>query len=156
MGGLQAEGLRSLKAPEVSARCPIGEEHRRFVKAHPSQQSAVHLADLCLYHWSPRARRNGILRSGFVPGSNSLAREWKPPYICFSDNADLAWYLSGRIHPEIKDWDLWMVYPSQGIDRWELIFDTYPESGRHYIKEYRVYERIYKRHVQYIGSRSQP
>lgn len=110
------------------------------------------LADLCLYHWAPRERRKQILKMGLVPGSRSVSGDWKPPYVCFSDDPLLAWTLSGKIHPEIEKWDLWMVFGTTP-SHWELILDTYVNTGRHYIKEYRVYERIKKRNVIYIASR---
>lgn len=84
----------------------------------------------------------------------SVAREWKPPYVCFSDDPHLAWTLSGKVHPEIEQWDLWMVC-HYSVDRWEIIFDTYYDTGRHYIKEYRVYDRIPKRNVLWIAERAQ-
>ena len=119
-----------------------------------ADHAAHGLADLCLYHWSPRSRRGQIQRRGLVPGSHSVAREWRPPYICFSDDALLAWNLSGRIHTEIAEWDLWMCF-YQDVDRWEIILDTYIEWPlRHYVKEYRVYHRIFKRHVHWIASRT--
>lgn len=108
---------------------------------------------LCLYHWSPSSRRKSIERSGLVPGSFSLGREWRPPHICYSANPHLAFDLSVRIHPEIKEWDLWMVY-AWDADRFEAIPEMYRNSDKHYIKEYRVYHRIYKRNVHYVGSRT--
>lgn len=134
-------------------QCPIGEEHRRLQKAHAGERALELLSDLNLYHWSPTSRRGQIQRLGLVPGKPSLQGDWRPPYVCFADDARLAWALSGAIHPEVPEWDLWQVYP-QDADRWEAIFDTYISSGRHYIKEYRVYHRIFKRHVHYIGSRT--
>lgn len=133
-------------------KCPLGEEHRRLVKATAAGRALEHVSDLCLYHWSPTSRRKGIERRGFVPRSISLQGDWRPPYTCFSDDPILAWSLSGRIHTEISEWDLWMVYPND-VKQWEIIFDTYYSTGRHYIKEYRVYHRVFKRHVHYVASR---
>lgn len=123
-----------------------------MAKAGPSERAFGHVADLLLYHWSPRSRRQSIERSGFVPGSRSLQGDWRPPYVCFSDDPVLAWALSGAIHPEIEQWDLWAVHPDD-VGQWEIIFDTYVSSGRHYIKEYRVYHRVFKRHLNYVASR---
>ena len=140
-----------MKAAKTSKPvCPIAEEHRQRYKWGPSRPG---LADLCFYHWSPSARRKGILRSGFLPGSRSLQGDWRPPFTCFADDALLAWNLSGRLHPEVVEWDLWMCYP-EDVERWEAIFDTYYDTGRHFIKEYRVYHRIFKRHVHYVASRT--
>lgn len=47
-----------------------------------------------------------------------------------------------------------MVHPS-AIEGWEMIFEYYRDSSRQYVKEYRVYHRIYKRDVHYIASRDQ-
>lgn len=105
------------------------------------------------YHWSPVQRRNGILRHGLMPGSHSVDRLWKPPYVCLSDEPRLAWILSGALHPEVEAWDLWMVY-CDDIGHAEAIFEMYRDGSGHYVKEWRVYHRIYKRHVQYLASRT--
>jgi len=113
----------------------------------------VYTEPLCLYHWSPTSRRKAIERSGLVPGSWSIDRDWKPPHICYSANPHLAFDLSVRIHPEIESWDLWMVF-AEDAKSFEAILELYTFSDKHYIKEYRVYSRIYKRHVHYIGTRT--
>lgn len=107
-----------------------------------------------LFHWSPTDRRSGILRRGLCPGSLSLAREWRPPYVALADEPWIAWLLSGRIHPEIPDWDLWMVYAADLIG-WEVIFDTFRDTGRPYVKERRVYHRVPKSAVHWIGTRNE-
>lgn len=109
--------------------------------------------DLCFYHWSPTERRKRIQRHGFLPGSLSLDGDWRPPHTCFSDEPQLAWILSGKIHPEIHEWDLWMVF-AHDLEHYEQILDTFIDSGRHYVKEYRVYHRIPKRHIHYIATRT--
>lgn len=108
------------------------------------------LSDLVLYHWSPTSRRRSIVRSGLLPGSFSIERDWRPPYICFADDALLAKALV-RHRVSVDSWDLWAVRP-QDLQGWELIFDTYPSSGRHFIKEYRVYHRVFKRHVHFVAT----
>ena len=102
-----------------------------------------------LYHWSPTPRRTSIRRRGMVPSSRSVDGLWKPPYICFADSPALAWALSGRIHPEIPEWDLWMTWSSVPNGYEVLPFD----DGQP--KEYRVYHRIYKRNLWYVGTRMQ-
>lgn len=106
-----------------------------------------------LYHWSPTTRRKQIIHYGIRVGMWSPDRLWKPPCSCWADNAELAWILSGQIHPEIKEWDLWMTYSNvpKGI---ELRIDYSPGKQGHYVKEYRIYERIYKRDLWYVGSRN--
>lgn len=89
-----------------------------------------------------------------MPHSPSLQGEWRPPHICFSDEPLLAWFLSGKIHPEIQAWDLWMVF-GDDVEKFEMIFDHYTDTGREYVKEYRVYERIPKSNIHWIGSRMQ-
>lgn len=106
---------------------------------------------MILYHWSPTSRRKAILRRGFVPGSWSTDRLWKPPYVCFSDSPSLAWALSGgtgrgALH---ESWDLWMVHSDRLEGYEELPFDDEPDR----IKEYRVYHRIYKRDLWYVATR---
>jgi hypothetical protein len=91
-----------------------------------------------------------------MPGKLSLQGDWKPPYVCFADDPYLAWRLSGRMWPEIKSWDLWMCHvPSQTSFRFfEIITDTYRDSGETFVKEYRIYVRVYKRDLTYLATRS--
>lgn len=118
---------------------------------------AVPELDLILYHWSPAKNRKNITLRGLVPGCKTLQGDWKPPYVCFSDDPWLAWVLSGNMWPDIKEWDLWMLhFPTQtSVDHYEIITDTYRDSGRHYVKEYRIYSRVFKRDLIYLGSRTQ-
>jgi hypothetical protein len=104
-----------------------------------------------LFHWSPTARRNQINRRGLVPGSRSVDGLWKPPFVCFADSPSLAWALSGQTSrgQAIKSWDLWQMWSDVPTGLEELLFDDDP--GR--IKEYRVYERIYKRDLWYVATR---
>lgn len=117
---------------------------------------AVPPLELVLYHWSPSSNRSGINRYGLTPGRKTLQGDWRPPYVAFSDEPRLAWFLSGRMWPDIEEWDLWMVYHEfqTSYEGYEIITDTYPDSGRHFIKEYRIYTRIFKRDVSYVASRS--
>lgn len=100
-----------------------------------------------MYHWSSTSRRNGITRRGLVPGSRSVDGLWKPPYVCFSDSPSLAWSLA-KHRTGIEQWDLWMTWSNvpRGIE--ELSFD----GGR--LREIRVYERIFKRDLWYVATRS--
>lgn len=101
------------------------------------------------------ANRPSIQRVGLDINKRSLQGDWRPPYVCFSDEPNLAWILSGKMYPEIKMWDLWMCYfdSQTSFDHYEIILDTFPNTGRHYIKEYRIYTRVYKRDLIYVGSR---
>lgn len=113
--------------------------------------------DLVIYHWSPSSNRRSIEKVGLCPGKKTLQGEWRPPYVCFSDDPYLAWVLSGKMYPEIKEWDLWMCHvPSQtSFDHYEIITDTFVDTGRHYVKEYRIYTRVYKRDLTYLATRRQ-
>lgn len=105
-----------------------------------------------LFHWSPTTNRQRIQHDGFKPSSWSIDREWRPPYICFADDPWMAWRLSGDVHPEIASWDLWQTW-SNVPSGMEAIYDTRRDNGEPYVKEWRVYERIYKRSVWYVASR---
>lgn len=111
--------------------------------------------DLILYHWSPTRNRANINRFGLRPNSRSLLGDWNPPYVCLCDDPVLGWQLSGAYWPEIKSWDLWAcnVNVQTSFDHYELITDTYPNTGRNFVKEYRVYTRVYKRDLVYLATR---
>lgn len=113
--------------------------------------------ELVLYHWSPTTNRKSIEKKGLVPGKKSLQKGWRPPYVAFADDPNLAWSLSGRMWPEIPSWDLWLVYHEhqESYEHWEIITDTYVSSGRPFVKEYRIYTRIFKRDVLYVATRTQ-
>ncbi len=113
--------------------------------------------DLCFYHWSPSKNRKSIEHDGLAPGRLSLQGDWRPPYVAFSAEPVLAWTLSGRMYPSIESWDLWMMNTCSqtSVEHWEAILEMYPDTRRHYIKEYRIYGRIFKRDLHYIGSRTQ-
>lgn len=102
-----------------------------------------------LYHWSPTARRKGIERRGLVPGSLSVGREWRPPFVCLAGNPVLAWSLSGWFHPEVESWDLWAAFLADGHH-----LEALPDDRDDSVKEWRCYDRIYKRGVIYVASRS--
>lgn len=102
------------------------------------------------YHWSPTERRNQIIRYGLMPGQWSTDKLWKPPCVCLASTPNLAWVLSGRTSrgSQIDSWDLWEVFVGDQSGYEELYFD----SG--VVKEIRVYERIYKRNVWFVGERT--
>lgn len=113
--------------------------------------------DRILYHWSPSSNRASITRHGLKVNRLSLQGEFRPPYVALADDPWLAWILSGQMYPGIKKWDLWMVNVENqtSFKGWEIITDTYRNSERTYRKEYRVYTRIFKRDLIYLGSRTQ-
>jgi hypothetical protein len=104
------------------------------------------------YHWAPTERRERIKKVGLVPGQWSRDRLWKPPYICLSARPSLAWSLSGGMNykNDHKNWDLWEVWTHEQSGYEELYFDDDTTD----VKEIRVYERIFKRNVWYVASRT--
>ncbi len=109
-----------------------------------------------IFHWSPTTRRKQITRRGFIPGSRSTDRLWRPPFICFASNPELGWVLSAGTPRglAVHSWDLWCVW-TESLSGFEEIVDTYPDTGRAYVKEYRVYERVLKRDLWFLGTRTQ-
>lgn len=100
-----------------------------------------------LYHWSPTERRPRIKRYGMMPGSHSVDRAWRPPHTCWSDSPSLAWSLSGDIHRDVPSWDLWMIWSNVPKGYEVIPFD----DGKP--KEYRIFERIFKKNVWYVATR---
>lgn len=105
------------------------------------------------FHWAPKSRRKSIIRTGLMPGSWSRDRLWKPPHICVAESPRVAWILSGRFHEREEDlgpWDLWEVWLGEQKQLELIPYDDHPNM----IKEIRIFERVYKRNVWLIGSRS--
>lgn len=102
------------------------------------------------YHWAPLTRRKQIKRYGLLPGCSSTDGLWKPPYVCLAATPSLAWSLSGEMPRGrlIDSWDLWEVWMGEQTGYEIIPFD----SGA--TKEIRVYERIYKRNVWFVGERN--
>ena len=99
-----------------------------------------------LFHWSPGERRKQILRYGLRPGCLSRCGIWKPPYICFSASPSQAWGLIRQERGDIMDlWMMWSNVPSG----YEVLYHDRTKKP----KEYRIYERIFKRDVWYVGTR---
>ena len=104
-----------------------------------------------LFHWSPVSRRKQVQRRGLCPGSRSRSRcgQWNPPYVCFSHSPSQAWALSAAMMDEPGEWDLWMVWSNVPSS-----YKTRSNDGSGKPTEYRVYERIWKRDIWYVGTRS--
>lgn len=64
-----------------------------------------------LFHWSPRDRRETILREGLRPFSGPTCGADPLPYVCLGSTPRGAWALSGDTDwgHEQEDWDLWQV-----------------------------------------------
>lgn len=101
-----------------------------------------------LYHWSPASRRKQILKEGLCPGKLSRCGQWKPPFVCFCKSPSAAWGLSAMMENENCWWDLWMTY-SNTLNGYE----TLALGQDHTPTEYRVYHRIKKGDIWYVGSR---
>lgn len=102
------------------------------------------------YHWAPTERRNSINHRGLLPGQLSTDMLWRPPYICLTHRPSWAWGLSGDTERgrQVKEWDLWEVWLPN--DQSYEVLKSLDGS----IDEIRVYKRIFKRDVWYVGSRS--
>lgn len=96
-----------------------------------------------LYHWSPSKNRERIEHNGLVPGSVSKDGSWKPPYICFSDSPVVAWWLMRVTAEPDTLFDLWVC--------WSDCVSGREKMG--HAPEWRIYERIPKRHLWYAGTR---
>lgn len=107
------------------------------------------MKDRIFYHWSPRNRRNSINRVGLIPGRLSTDGLWRPPYVCLAPTVLDAWLLSGSTFrgKAFDEWDLWEVDIVEQSGYEKLFYDTKR------LKEIRVYERIYKRNVWFVGER---
>lgn len=112
------------------------------------------MKDLLLFHWSPTERRGQINHLGLLPSSRPTTnvaledgRPWRAPYVCFCPSPSWAWALSGRFRPDVASWDLWQVWRSW-LPRNRAIW----EAGK--IKEVRAFERVYKRHLWYVATRT--
>ncbi len=101
-----------------------------------------------LYHWSPISRRKQILKYGLCPNRKSRCGQWKAPYICFSNSPSFAWGASAGMDNERGLWDLWMVWTDYLTGYKKL-----PTYGTSKTCEIRVYHRIPKKHIWYVGTR---
>lgn len=106
---------------------------------------------IMLFHWAPTTRRKGIARYGLMPGKWSIDRTWKPPYVAFAHSPSWAWALSGG-HGRgrtIDSWDLWMTWDTK-LTGYELL-----GGEGEPMHEYRVYERVRKPAIWFVGTRTQ-
>lgn len=108
-----------------------------------------------MYHWSPRARLGQILKYGLrtrMRPTISGAGPW--PYVCFAESASWAWALSGMRDERDRDpgtWDLWQANLN-GLTGEQV--PTYDEQ--HDYHEIRVHERVYRRRIWLVASRTIP
>lgn len=124
------------------------------------QAFARHLAEkfLPLFHWSPRSRRAQILRYGLRPRMRPTthagdgSQTWRAGYVCFADTPSWAWDLSGgqRSAPA-GEWDLW----STNISRLPHPF-VLPADWANGIHEVRTDQRVFKRDLWHVATRTKP
>lgn len=105
-----------------------------------------------LYHWAPSERRKSILRYGLCPKKKSKDNLWRPPYICFSRYPNLAWALSAT-HSNIKGWDLWCCWSDEVGKGYETLNNARIPKDQWWMIEYRVYDRIKKSKIWFVGTR---
>lgn len=147
---------------KVLIPCPeCGEtprDHMEFMDARDQELEDALLAykpHLILYHWSPRARRNQIIRYGFRPRmrptiGTDITVTYGAPCVCFADSPSWAWALSGeQRHAPKGEWDLWQTTVDRLTDPIVLASDT-RMSG---LYEVRTEHRVYKRDLWWVGSR---
>lgn len=104
-----------------------------------------------VFHWSPVERRGQILRYGLRPGMRPTVTTpgWRAPYVCFAETPSWAWALSGGQGAEPgTEWDLWQCQIN-GLEVEEK--PTYDEHRWH---ELRVYERVFKRRIWHVATRT--
>lgn len=106
--------------------------------------------DAWLYHWAPASKRKSIGRYGLVPGKLSVCKSWRPPFVCFALHPLSAWQMSGGIHPEIAEWDLWTVHTHDLEHGYEVL--PYDDGSP---KEVRVYTKTPGAALFYVGARAQ-
>lgn len=105
-----------------------------------------------LYHWSPRARRNGILRHGLCPHKRGNLSDWRPPYVCFCAYPNTAWALSATHSGKRGQWDLWCVWSDRAGEYVTRNSGRNPRRQWH-LTEFRTLKRIPKSKIWFVGSR---
>jgi hypothetical protein len=107
-----------------------------------------------LFHWSPTERRDGITRRGLLPGQPRSTHvgpledpDYRAPFVCLAEDPAWAWELSGIHRPDVESWDLWQVHLADGHKLRCVL-------GVRMVHEWRVYDRIHKRGVLYVATRT--
>lgn len=97
------------------------------------------------FHWAPTVRRKGIERRGLVPGSRSRNGAWRPPFVCLARDPAYAIASSNAQVEVAEPMDLWQV----DLERLPL-----PREEFDWHDEIRFYERIPRRYLEFLGTRS--
>lgn len=116
-----------------------------------------------LYHWSPSVNRPGIQRLGLVPGRAPVTYTDSDPgfradHTCFAEDPLWAWALSGDVIGKPgQSWDLWCANVDLKLHRFKRM-RHHPDEVAHPCRwhEWRIYDRVYKRNVVYVASRTIP
>ena len=109
--------------------------------------------ELPLYHWSPASRRGQINHYGLRPSSRSTTSSKRFPIVCFADSASWAWALSGNMKwtPD-GEWDLWQTSLDR-LNRPVVMPSVDRGTG---IYEVRTTERVFKRDIWRVATRTKP
>lgn len=105
-----------------------------------------------LFHWSPRERRELILREGLQIYSEPVTHSdpnLSHPWICFGTTPSNAWSLSGDVEwtGEIEVWDLWQHWIGEQDD--VRVLATFGDV----ISEVRINNTIPPDKLWYVGTR---
>lgn len=108
-----------------------------------------------LFHWSPMARREQIMREGLRPYTATMFHHsdaMRYPYICLGGSPSQAWLYSGGAHETLVDehgpFDLWEVRLPERAE-----VELRPQWGAE-VQEVRVRTAIPANYVWWIASRS--
>lgn len=75
---------------------------------------------------------------------------WRAPYVCFAETPSWAWALSGGMGADAgSGWDLWQCQVN-GLQVYAM--PTFDED--HQWHEVRVYERVHKRLIWHVATRT--
>jgi hypothetical protein len=106
-----------------------------------------------LYHWSPVARRKGILHDGLCPGKRGQLADWNPPYVCFCRFPNTAWALSATHSGKAARWDLWATW-SDNASPYTTMNNGVNPKAKWWMTEYRCHHRIPKSKIWHVGTRT--
>lgn len=103
-----------------------------------------------LYHWSPAARYDAILRDGLTPLSDPTVASGPLNYVCASTDPAMGWSISGGMDwmSEVEVWDLWLIWVGERDavhvrDEWGPV-----------VREVRIRNSVPAERLWWIGRRS--
>ena len=105
-----------------------------------------------LFHWSPKARRAGILRHGLCPGKASATNEWRAPHVCYCKYPSSAWALSATHSRRKGSWDLWCTW-SDYVGKYTTCNGAKDARASWWLTEYRSTVRVPTRRLWLVGTR---